>query len=329
MNRVKRILNNLSVSYTRRNRGSTNWKVVVLCFIAATTFWLFSALNESHTAQISYPVQFELADSNIVVMEELPQRVPISVTGGGWNLLRRTFWFDIQPLVITVTNPTEQKYLLGRSLLGSFRDHMEEVEVNAVFQDTLYLNVERRIRKKVPVMVDTMAIYIRKNYRRNTPVVLTPDSVEFIGPQSEVDSLPDTVWISVEPKDIDQDFFEEFNVEPENAPHSRVDPPYITMKFGIKKLQEVSGQVTIDPIFFPDDGLMLSDTIAEVTILVYEEQVSMLKPDNLQIVADYRKMKRDSTILPEIVYVPDKVLGVIMDSVRIKVLKRPVTNDEQ
>ncbi|MGB3183865.1 MAG: hypothetical protein WBB45_20900 [Cyclobacteriaceae bacterium] len=328
MNKVNRILNNLSAAYARKSRGSTNWKVVVLCFIAAATFWLFSALNETHTAQITYPVQFELVDSNLVVMEKLPEKVPISVTGGGWNLLRRTSWFDVQPLIITVYNPTEQKFLLGRNLLGRFRDHLDEIEVNSVFQDTLRLNVERRVRKKVPVMVDTMAIYIRKNYRRNTPVILAPDSIEFIGPQSEVESLPDTVWVSVQSEDIDQDFFEEFDMQVDNAPHSRVEPSSISMKFGIKKLQEVNGNVIIDPIFFPQSNtLMLEDSIVSITILAYEDLVSTLKPNTVQVVADYRKMRRDSTILPEVVYVPDEVLGVIMDSVRLKVIKRPVADE--
>jgi hypothetical protein len=273
-------------------------------------------------------VQFELVDSNLVVMEDLPDKVPISVTGGGWNLLRRTSWFDVQPLILTVYNPTEQKFLLGRNLLGRFRDHLDEIEVNSVLQDTLRLNVERRIRKKVPVMVDTLAIYIRKNYRRITPVTLTPDSVEFIGPESEINSLPDTVWISVEAKDIDKDFSEDFEMQVDYAPHSRVEPPSISMTFGIRKLEEVNGNVPIDPIFFPQNaGLILEDSTISLTILAYENMVTSLKPTSVQVVADYRKMRRDSTILPEVVYIPDEVLGVVMDSVRIKVKRRPATDD--
>jgi hypothetical protein len=44
-------------------RKGSDIKVVVMCLLAATTFWFLNALNKDYSTRITYPVRFEYDDS--------------------------------------------------------------------------------------------------------------------------------------------------------------------------------------------------------------------------------------------------------------------------
>ena len=71
-----------------------NWKVVVLAVAGAATFWLFNALNKNYDTRLNYPVVFEFNRDSVVVVTPLAEEINIDVNGGGWNLIRNTFWIN-------------------------------------------------------------------------------------------------------------------------------------------------------------------------------------------------------------------------------------------
>ncbi len=111
-------------------KAFNNWKVVLLSIIGATTFWFFNALNKDYDARISYPIEFQFDRDSVVIMQPLPTTLSIDVSSGGWNLLRKTFWFNVTPIQIVLENPTEIGFYTRNSLMPIVSDQLDELKIN-------------------------------------------------------------------------------------------------------------------------------------------------------------------------------------------------------
>ena len=196
LRKIKEIFTWIASLFSSSKKES--WRVVLLCLLAGTTFWVLNALNKSYTTKINYPITF-LVDNldSLVVVEELPEKIEIDVSGGGWNLLRKTYWFNINPINIPLNNPTQVKYILGSSLVPLIAEQLSEVSLNYVATDTLFIDIEKRIKKKVGVVVDSMQIDVNPPYRIISNISIDPDSISFEGPTSLVEALSDSILLSL------------------------------------------------------------------------------------------------------------------------------------
>ena len=87
-----------------------NWRAILLSVLAATTFWFFNALNKNYSTRLNYPLGFSFTRDSVVVVNPLPDKVVVDVSGGGWNLMRKTFLFSATPILLQLDNPTEIKF---------------------------------------------------------------------------------------------------------------------------------------------------------------------------------------------------------------------------
>ena len=90
-----------------------NWKVVVLCILAATIFWLFNALNKTYTTNITFPLEFDYDKETFVAVQPLPSNVRINVKGIGWDLFRRSAGLKVPALSIPLERPSEIKKIVA------------------------------------------------------------------------------------------------------------------------------------------------------------------------------------------------------------------------
>ena len=118
-----------------------NWKVVVLSLVGATTFWFFNALNKSYDTNINYPIEFVFDKDSVVVMKPLPENIRMNVSSGGWNLLRKTYWFNLPPIEIELTNPTSVQYMDRGLLFPIVVNQMTELRVNYIVSDSLFIDI--------------------------------------------------------------------------------------------------------------------------------------------------------------------------------------------
>ena len=95
----------------------SSWKVLILSFLGATTFWFFSALGKQYNTRIRYPLEVVFDRDSLVLMQPLEEYVEIDVTGGGWDLFRQSFWFGADPILIEPDNPVSIKFLTRPTVL--------------------------------------------------------------------------------------------------------------------------------------------------------------------------------------------------------------------
>ncbi len=300
-----------------------SWRVVLLCLLAGTTFWVLNALNKSYTTKVNYPITFLIDDlDSLVIVEELPEKIEIDVSGGGWNLLRKTYWFNINPISIPLNNPTQVKYILGSSLVPLIAEQVSEVSLNYVATDTLFIEVERRITKKVSVIVDSLQIDVNPPYRITSSISIDPDSITFVGPTSLIDQLPDSILLAL-PRNISSDFSEEVSInviKPELVTYS---PEVVNVSFDVAPFVRETQVVDVRPLNFPNDSsFTLLDNKVEVIFTVQEDRVDEITEDSFQILANFRNFAaEDSTIDATLGLAPDYIIDLKVNPKKLRVNK--------
>ena len=235
--------------------------MVILCLLAGTTFWVLNALNKSYSTKINYPVTFVIEDTDdVVVVEDLPEKIEIDVSGGGWNLLRKTFWFNINPLNIPLNNPEEVNYILGSSLVPLISDQLSEISLNYVVTDTLQIRIEEKIKKTLKVRLDSPSIEVNPPYQIISEVIVSPDSVTFTGPSSAINDLPDTITLSL-PSGIENDYNEDVEINYRGSDLVSYAPEAVNVRFEVARFVRVTKVVDVYPVNFPSDSSFALMTI--------------------------------------------------------------------
>lgn len=289
-----------------------------MCFAGATTFWFFNALNKDYATRLSYPVEFVFDKEEYVVVEELPEKVSLVVTGGGWNLLKKTLWFNNQPIKIQMEDPASLKFLTRASLesIISDSDQLGDVRINYLVTDTLHLKIEKRTSKKVALAIDSAGISLDKNYRIISPVVVEPDSAVVMANSSFIRELADSLLLPVPYKQLNKSFDEVIDLSEMESERISIEPNQIRIKFDVAHFSRTSRRATIRPVNFPSDSsVILADSTAVVSFTVQDEYLKEAQSADFVLVADYRRLNpQDSTVTLTIGKVPAFVSDVEIES---------------
>ncbi|WP_017731297.1 YbbR-like domain-containing protein [Nafulsella turpanensis] len=292
-----------------------NWKVVALCIAGATTFWFFNALNKDYATRINYPVEFVFDKEGVVVVEDLPEEVGIVISGGGWNLLRKTAWFNLNPIQILLENPTSQKYITKSSLATIIADQLNEVRLNYVITDTLFLDIERKETKKVALAIDSSGITLEKGFRIVSPLEIEPDSAIFVGPSSFISQLSDSILLDLPYEQLNETFDNVVDLSFMESEQIQVEPDEIAVAFEVAHFTRVDKRVPIRPLNFPaDSSVYLADTAILVSFMVRDELLKQGQETNIVVSADFRQINRqDSTVQLKIGEVPAFIKDIVVE----------------
>lgn len=297
------------------------WKIFALCLAGATIFWFFNALNKEYSARIRYPVSFVYNDSATILVEPLPEAVRLEVTGGGWDLLRKTFWFNIDPVTIPLPEPTVTKALTPRTLRPVLTDQIAGIRIDEILTDSIRINIEEKVSRMAPVMVDSAKIRLATDRRIVSPVRLSSDSIVITGPKSQVNAVGNALTLSLRNEVIDTDYVEQIDVSAYLPPKVSAEPSSIEVTFSVQQFVSVEKELHIKPVNFPtDSSVILADTTITASILVARRDVERLKSVAFQVVADYNQVnKQDSTVTLDIVEFPDFVAEIALNNEKIRV----------
>ncbi|MEP3386784.1 MAG: hypothetical protein ABJO02_01265 [Reichenbachiella sp.] len=297
-----------------------NWKVVVLSILGATTFWFFNAMNKSYDTRVDYPLSYTFVQDSVVVMEPLAKQIKIDVTSGGWNLIRKTLRINATPINIPLDNPTEIKFLTRSSLIPMISDQLDGLRLIYVVTDTLFFNIEDKVTRKLPVLVDSISIPLSQSYRMTSPISCNVDSAVVSGPKSTMLDMPDYVQLDFSNMNIDGNFDDELSFFV--GDHVIVDPPEATVKFQVAKFLAREISIPIERLDFPQDS---SSYLADSTILLYytimEEDEDDVDESDFSVTVDYSmRNMNDSTVTPILMYAHEKALDIVLASDRIKLM---------
>ena len=313
MNKIKIILRRIRIFLLR---GKTeNWKIIALCFLGATIFWFFNALNKEYSTRIRYPVDFQFDQDSVVVVKDLPDELRLDVSGGGWNLLRKTFWFNITPAEISLENPTTLNFITGAYLEPIIAEQVGEIVINDVLTDTIIVQIEKKISVLKPIKIDSNSIHLEGNLKITSPVYVEPQAVNLSGPVSQINAMRDTLFIPLYNYNVEDDFNEEIELSPLLPSKVNVDPEVINIRFRVTQYNRVDKEFDIETVNFPENGWYLKDSTISIALFSPVDKIGDLSRSELKVVADFNQVNwKDSTIFPVIKDAPVYISDIEIDS---------------
>ncbi len=302
--------------------GAYRYRVIVLCFLAASTFWFFNALNEDYSATVRYPLEFIYDFEKYVAVDELPQDIQLNVSGLGWNLLRNNLGIKVTPIRVPLENPLEIKKISGSAMPVFLADQLNEFDLNFVITDTLNIHIDLRGDRLINVAIDSSLIDLENDYRIVSLLSISPDTIRLYGPVDVLNELPDTIALNLPQRDIDEDYEE---IIPVTINHSKAgllsrNPPTVAVGFTVSEFTKSSRLVGISSVGFPENSELVP---ADITInyVIPVEDAGNIDINQFEIIAEYEKLNpSDSTVIPSLSRVPETVIDVTLDSTVIKVV---------
>ena len=287
--------------------------------MGAATFWLFRALNKSHSALISYPIEFVFNIDSTVVMNPLPTTIKIDVSSGGWNLLRRTLIFSIDPIKVELDNPSEVNFLTQSFLSPIVEDQLKGLTINYIVTDTLFLSIERKITKRMRLKVDSLSLPLEEDHQLISNITIQPDHVVLIGPESIINSFETDFYITLNENNIDEDFDGRVEVPIVFEDLIQSDPGEVNVSFEVDKFKNVKIGVPIILQNFPSNRVTtLLDSIVNVNYRVKESFKEEFSSEDFYVVLDYDFLKTDSLGVPVLIKYPDTLRTVSMDPQKVR-----------
>lgn len=289
-----------------------NWKVVLLSFLGATTFWFFSALGKDYNYRIQYPIEFIYDQDSLVAVMPLPEYVDIDVSGGGWDLFRDSFWFGSDPITIELDNPAAIRYLTRPTILPIVSDQLDEFRINFLFTDTLYINIDRKISKKVNLKIDSIAISMEEDHRIISPIQLISDTAIIYGPTSFIDTLSSDYYLTLDADEIDKSFDRFVKLGLPEGWDIYSNPPTINVQFEVDRFDRLELATIVEQQNFPDDSsVYVSDPNITINFVIQQELREEYFATDFKVVVDYNLINQaDSTAPAIVIFHPENLLEV-------------------
>ena len=282
-------------------------KIFFYCFIAGFLIWFFNELNNRSNASMYYPINFkyDIKEEHIEVLSP-PDAIQISINGTGWNLLRNILKINIQAIEYNINKPLQTKFILSNSLLPSVSQSLENVNLNYIVTDSIFLNIENKMGKELDVLIDSSSISIADGFERVSDFTLSHNKIYIEGPRSIINSLPNTYLLKSDNIiNLTSNFDEDIIIEKIDK-DVLVNPESINLSF---KIEEFVQEEIIIKVNFQDGNFKIDTS---VTVLYkMKKGDEPISDDSLFV----NLIKKDGYLIPEVNSIQDvQILNISPNS---------------
>lgn len=196
-----------------RPKANKRISIVLACFGIAISFWLLIALSHDYPATISFPVKYVNLPDRKVVLNELPEKVAITLRTSGFRILSYEFSSKRSPIEIDVASKlggrggrADALAIPTRIFQPDFTRQLgTQVTLQSYEPDSIVFYFSDQQTVRLPVIVP-LTLSTAKQYDTTGPLTLTPDSVNVTGPPSVIRSLKGITTAPLELRELKSTF---------------------------------------------------------------------------------------------------------------------------
>ncbi len=141
--------------------------------------------------------------------------------------------FNALPVVYKVLNPNRASFINSTTLTDQITELFPDLKVNYVVADTFELSFERKIRKIIPIRIDSAGISMQKGYVISSIINVSPSLISVDGPVSLIQAYPDTLRISIPTPRIQNNYDETLKIPVPASPLVEVSHRDVSISFEV------------------------------------------------------------------------------------------------
>ncbi len=299
MKSAEEIIEILKRSFNTPSTKDEKLKVVILCIIISTTFWFFSALNKSdYVTQINYPIKVVYNDSLYVALSNVPDRLPLEVTGGGWDLMTRSFGFGMEPLIIELENPVRERFKLSSGLRQEIAPRLDPVVINYIIEDSLLFNIDERISMDAELVLDSSLLKLATNHRITSTITLEPTKIRITGPKSMLDTLVRPIKINIGDGEQSKSVDQKFSIKNFGSDLISTNVGEVSVKFEVTEFMRKEIELPITLINFEGKKESIEPERIVVSYETIVSETQGVDSLNMILTVDYLKLKKSNNTIP-------------------------------
>ena len=280
---------------------SSNLKVVALCVLTATTFWVLNALNkDDYTTIVNQSIVFQYDQEEYIAVDELPKSINIQINGNGWDLLRKYFRFQSTPFPIQLEDPSARGYVLTRDLQRELSENLTPTQLVSIVQDTVKFKIDKIVSRKIKIELDTAENILSKNFRFAGPISIDPETITATGAISVLQELDGRLVIEIGEENVNENFS---RLLPLSLPRSyrnylKLEEQAVLVKFEVVEFIEGTMELPINKRYFPANvSIDEKETTVSVKYLLDERELEAFQKLDLEAVVNYNNRNgNDSTV---------------------------------
>ena len=280
---------------------SSNLKVVALCVLTATTFWVLNALNkDDYTTVVNQSIVFLYDQEEFMAVDELPKSINIQINGNGWDLLRKYFRFKSTPFPIQLEDPSDKGYVLTRDLERELSENLTPTQLVGIIQDTVKFKIDKIVSRKIKIELDTAETILSKNFRLAGPITIDPETVTVTGAISVLQELDGKLIIGIGEENVNENLSKllPLSLPREFRDYLQLEEQAVLLSFEVVEFIEGSMELPITKRYFPAN-VSIDDTATSVTLdyLVDERELEAFQKLDLEALVNYNNRNgEDSTV---------------------------------
>ena len=257
----------------------------VVCVLLSAFLWSLIRLSKNLLREVSVPVVVTNLPAHQVLMPSAPNAIKLLVEGNGFTLLKTYSQNEALNVDYTDLKHIEgAQYCLSKSTREKLTNtYLSNFKIRSVVSDTLTLLLEKKVSKKIPVLMQLNVEYA-KEYQL-TELRITPDSVTAYGSQKAMDTLTQVTFQYTKQKHIKDTFSKNYSLK--NTKYITYDLHTIKMEAFVDKVSEQELRVPVKVMGVPKES-QVKVFPDEVSVLCTGE-LSILKtltPNDIEVTAD-------------------------------------------
>lgn len=273
----------------RLNRRSVAF---IACLALSALFWLLTSLSEEYVDEIGIAVSYSNIPEDVIVINELTPTVTAQAKGIGFNLF--WYWVKFEQLEIPVNaDPAHLRsykqdgqlvhYLLtdntSRKLFG---DQDEQLEIQNISPDTLYLKFRPKYSKMVPVRLDA-EISFDKQFGMIENAKIEPDSILLTGLREELDTIHFVLTESQSWNELDESISTEIKLKDfDDLPLAKMSTSEVNVELNVVEFTEGTVSIPLNIISQNPGSVKVFPSIVDIAYQVPLAAYDAITSDQFQ-----------------------------------------------
>ena len=284
----------------RLRRTRLSWRLAVFSFASAAIFWTLNALGKRYTTQLNFALHYDYNTEGLVVVQPPEERIRLSVTGIGWELLQRTSVLKRSPLILSLDTPTHTKYLPREALFDKFAEQLQPIRLNFIVPSGLPLDIQRKQSKRVGVVLDSASLRLAPGYRITSPFIYTPDSLQITGAEKILNQYPAHYILRLDSTRVIQAAFDQDIPITLTQPHLSSEQARVQLRFDVARFEEKLHALPVHRENFPvwrNTEVVVLDSVLAVRYTIQSDYAALIRASDFYFGADYQTRRFSDTTL--------------------------------
>jgi hypothetical protein len=276
---------------------SKNALSFLLFFALSSGFWFMNALDKVRETNISIPVRFVGLAQNIMITNNLPEKVDVIIKDQGINLFSYSR-YHIQEMVFDVDGTFYEKGKIRissdqiRGKLSRFL--LSTTSIIEINPDSLILQYEKLSSKTVPIKLNSR-IKLKQQYMLSGTTQLRPSKITVFGPKQILDTLK---YIQTE-KVVMTDLDDSLSLTTKLLPIDLVKfaSNETRLNLFVERFTEKQLELPIKVINCPENILVRTfPPKAKVSFNIGLSNFNKLNASNLEVILDYNEINKEAQL---------------------------------